>query len=278
MKMPLLEIQNFSCGYGTKTVLEKISLTVSQGEIVTIIGPNGSGKTTLLRAVSRILPPLKGRVMLSGANIHQMTPAALARNIAVVGQLREPVPMAVKEYVLLGRIPFYRRFQYIETDRDRALADRYMRLTGITDHEKMRLNELSGGQMQLAAIARALVQEPTFLLLDEPTAHLDITHQARILDLIRQLNRELGITVLMVLHDLNLASEYSHRLVLIKDGRLVACGKPDQVLTYETVEKVYDTVVLVDKNPLSGRPYLFLVTEEQRQAQRTQTRKNGLKE
>lgn len=267
MSNVLLEIQKFACGYGERTVLEDINLTVSSGEIVTIIGPNGSGKTTLLRAVSRILAPRKGQILLSGVDIHQMTPEKLARRIAVVGQLREPVAMTVKEYVLLGRIPFYKRFQFIETDKDQELADRYIRLTGIADYENNRLNELSGGQMQLAAIARALVQEPTLLLLDEPTAHLDITHQARILDLIRRLNRELEITVLMVLHDLNLASEYSHRLALIKDGRLVACGKPEQVLTYKTVEEVYDTVVLVDQNPLSGRPYLFLVTEEQRKAQ-----------
>jgi len=261
----LLDIDKLSCGYGGKTVLEDISLTIEDREIVTIIGPNGSGKTTLLRAVSRIIPPLRGNILLSGVDIHRMTPGRLARQIAVVGQFREPVPMTVREYVLLGRIPYYKRFQFIETDRDIALADRYIGLTGIEDCRDKRLNELSGGQMQLAAIARALVQEPKLLLLDEPTAHLDITHQARILDLIRRLNRELVVTVLMVLHDLNLASEYSHRLVLIKDGRLIACGQPDRVLTYNIVEDVYNTVVVVDKNPLSGRPHVFLVTEEQRQ-------------
>jgi len=278
MKRVLLDIQDLTCGYGEKTVLERVSLPIAQGEVVTISGPNGSGKTTLLRAVSRILLPRHGKVLLAGVDIHQMTPASLARKVAVVGQLREPAPMTVKEYVLLGRIPFYKRFQFIETDRDRALAHRYMRLTGMAHCENMPLHELSGGQMQLAAIARALAQEPTLLLLDEPTAHLDITHQAKILDLIRRLNRELEITVLMVLHDLNLASEYSHRLALVKDGHLVTCGEPDQVLTYTTVEEVYDTVVLVDQNPLSGRPYLFLVTEEQRRAQRAQTGKNGSRE
>lgn len=263
MSKALLEIKRLSCGYGDKTILRDISLAVDTQEIVTIIGPNGSGKTTLLRAVSRILAPREGKVLLSGVDINKMTPEKLARQIAVVGQFREPVAMTVREYVLLGRIPFYTRFQFIETDRDRALADRYIRLTGIAECENKRLNELSGGQMQLAAIARALAQEPKLLLLDEPTAHLDITHQTRILDLIRRLNRELSITVLMVLHDLNLASEYSHRLMLLKEGQQVACGKPGQVLTYKAVEEVYDTTVLVDKNPLSGRPHVFLVTEEQ---------------
>ncbi len=267
MNQPVLDIQKLSCGYGGKTVIEEVDLTIASGEIVTIIGPNGSGKTTFLRAVSRILTPQRGKILLFGIDIHKLTPEKMARQVAVVGQLREPVPMTVREYILLGRIPFYKRFQFIETDRDRELADRYIRLTGIADYENKRLNELSGGQMQLAAIARALVQEPKLLLLDEPTAHLDITHQARILDLIRRLNRELAITVLMVLHDLNLASEYSHRLVLVKDGRLVACGEPEQVITYKTVEDVYKTIVLVDKNPLSGKPYVFLVTEEQQKAQ-----------
>jgi len=269
----LLDIEKLSCGYGGKTILEDISLSVDDREIVTIIGPNGSGKTTLLRAVSRILPPRRGKILLSGVDIQRMTPGRLARQIAVVGQFREPVSMTVKEYVLLGRIPYYKRFQFIETDRDKVLADRYIRLTGIADCKNKLLNELSGGQMQLAAIARALVQEPKLLLLDEPTAHLDITHQALILDLIRRLNRELALTVLMVLHDLNLASEYSHRLVLLKEGRLVACGQPDQVVTYKTVEDVYDTVVVVDKNPLSGRPHIFLVTEEQQLAQKS--KENG---
>lgn len=274
MNQPVLDIQKLSCGYGGKTVIEAVDLTIAPGEIVTIIGPNGSGKTTFLRAVSRILTPQRGKILLFGVDIHTLTPEKMARQVAVVGQLREPVPMTVREYVLLGRIPFYKRFQFIETDRDRELADRYIRLTGIADYENKRLNELSGGQMQLAAIARALVQEPKLLLLDEPTAHLDITHQARILDLIRRLNRELAITVLMVLHDLNLASEYSHRLVLVKDGRLAACGEPEQVITYKTVEDVYKTIVLVDKNPLSGKPYVFLVTEEQ---QKVQQAASGLK-
>ncbi len=264
MNRTCLAINNLSCGYGEKTVLSDIDIEIDSGEIVTIIGPNGSGKTTLLRAVSRILPPHRGSILLSEVDIQKMTPVTLARQIAVVGQFREPVAMTVHQYVLLGRIPYYKRFQFTETDRDHALADRYIDLTGIADCKDKRLNELSGGQMQLAAIARALVQEPTLLLLDEPTAHLDITHQARILDLIRRLNRELDLTVLMVLHDLNLACEYSHRLVLLKEGRLVVCGKPDEVVTYQTVEDVYDTVVLVDKNPLTGRPHIFLVSEEQK--------------
>ncbi len=268
MTAEVLEIRALTCGYGEKTVLSDIQLKIAPGEIVSIIGPNGSGKTTLLRAVSRILAPKRGQILLFGTDIQQMTPETLARQVAVVGQMREPVPMTVKQYVLLGRIPFYHRFQFIESEKDRALADHYMNLTGISAYESKRLDELSGGLMQLAAIARALVQEPKLLLLDEPTAHLDITHQARILDLIRHLNKELAITVLMVLHDLNLASEYSHRLVLVKDGHLAACGEPADVLTYETVEAVYDTIVLVDKNPLSGKPYVFLVTEEQQKAQR----------
>lgn len=266
MSDALLDIQQVSCGYGDKTILTDVDLTVAPGEIVTIIGPNGSGKTTLLRAVSRILAPRRGKILLFDEDIQKMTPEIMARKVAVVGQMREPVPMTVREYVLLGRIPFYKRFQFIESDRDRELADRYIQLTGMATYETKRLNELSGGQMQLAAIARALVQEPKLLLLDEPTAHLDITHQARILDLIRRLNSELDITVLMVLHDLNLASEYSHRLVLLKEGQVFACGEPEQVLSYKTVEEVYKTIVLVDKSPLSGRPYVFLISEEQQKA------------
>jgi len=140
-----------------------------------------------------------------------------------------------------------------------------MELTDLWKLKDSFLEELSGGERQLASIARALCQEPDLLILDEPTAHLDITHQVVILDLIKRLNRTLGLTVIMVLHDLNLAGEYCDRLILLKNGQIYKDGSPPEVLTYQTIEEVYRTVVVVTKNPVSGNPYVVLVSEEERQ-------------
>ena len=137
-----------------------------------------------------------------------------------------------------------------------------MELTDAFKLKETLMSEISEGERQLASIARALTQEPALLLLDEPTSHLDITHQVQILELIKRLNRELGLTVLMVLHDLNLASEYSSRLLLLSNGSIYKIGRPEEVITYKTIEEVYKTVVLVEKNPLSGKPCVFLATEE----------------
>jgi iron complex transport system ATP-binding protein len=137
-----------------------------------------------------------------------------------------------------------------------------MRLTGIWPHRKKQLSQLSGGEQQLAAIAQALTQEPELLLMDEPTSHLDITHQVQVLNLIQRLNNELKLTVLMIIHDLNLAAEYCNHLIMMKDGQLYSQGTPSEVLAYDKIEEVYNTVVVTQNNPLSGKPAVFLVSEK----------------
>lgn len=272
MKKALLSVNNLSCGYGRELVLHDISFNVFRGELMCIIGPNGCGKSTLLRAISRILKPYPGEVFIDGKNIADMGHKELAQKIAVASQTLEASFMTVKEYILLGRLPYYRKYQFLETNNDEMIAQKYMKLTGALKLKETLMNEISGGERQLASIARALAQEPTLLLLDEPTAHLDITHQVRILELIKRLNQELGLTVLMVLHDLNLASEYSSRLLLLNNGSIHEMGTPEEVVTYKTIEEVYKTVVLVEKNPLSGKPCIFLATEEEiRKANRNGT-------
>jgi iron complex transport system ATP-binding protein len=166
--------------------------------------------------------------------------------------------------VLLGRIPHFEKMQFLETARDFEAAREAMSLTRTLKFKDRLMRELSGGERQLVFIARALAQEPRLLLLDEPTTHLDITHQVAILDLLKRLNRERGLTVIIVLHDLNLASEYCQRLVLMREGRIYKAGRPDEVLSYQIIEEVYKTVVVVEKNPISLRPYVLLVPEEER--------------
>jgi len=169
--------------------------------------------------------------------------------------------MTVEEFVLLGRVPHRRKFQFLETKHDEYAAERAMALTGTLQLKRRYLRELSGGERQLAFIAKALCQEPELLLLDEPTAHLDIAHQIRVLDLLKRLNRGDRLTVIAVLHDLNLAGEYCDRLLLLKDGRVHKTGLPEEVLTPRVIGEVYGTNVVVGRSPVSSKPYVFPVPE-----------------
>lgn len=259
-----MEIAGLSCGYGRSPVLKNIGLQIGKGEFVGIIGPNGSGKTTLLRAMTKVIKPSAGRIVLDGTDIWNMGFVELARKIAVVSQNLESASMTAEEFVLLGRIPHFKKFQFLENGADVKIARDALALTGALHLGGKQLEHISGGERQLVHIARALAQEPSLLLLDEPTAHLDITHQVKVLDLLKKLNRDLGLTVAVVLHDLNLAAEYCTRLALIGGGELRRVGSPEEVLDYKIIEDVYKTVVVVEKNPISKKPHVLLVSEDAR--------------
>lgn len=258
----MLCIKNLGCGYDGNQILWDINLEVSAREIVGIIGPNGSGKTTLLRAVSRLLKPKTGAIHLDGKDIWQMKYKELAKKIAVVSQGVLEDSLTVEEFVLLGRIPYFAGLQFLETSHDYEVAKECMVLTDVLRFKDRSMGQISGGERQLALIARGLTQEPALLLLDEPTTYLDIAHQVGVLDLIRRFNRTMGFTVLMVLHDLNLASEYCDKLVLLSNGKVYKQGMSEEVLNYKTIEEVYKTVVVVEKNPISKKPCVFLVPED----------------
>lgn len=260
----MIEVRDLMCGYGAQFNLKEINLKVRRGEVVGIIGPNGSGKTTLIRAMSRMLKPQKGMVFFEGKDVWSMGLKELARNMAVVSQSVDTAGMTVEEFVLLGRTPYFNRFQFLETKKDLESAEKAMRLTDIYKLKDRSMVHMSGGERQLALVARALAQEPKALLLDEPTTHLDIAHQVVILDLVKRLNKELGITIIVVLHDLNLASEYCERIVLMNEGRVYKVGSPEEVLTYQIIEAAYNTVVIVERNPISLKPYVLIVPEEER--------------
>ena len=265
----MLELRHVSCRYDDRPVLKDINVRVEDGGLVGVIGPNGSGKTTLIRAVTRAIKLSEGEVLLKGKSLLGLSLHELAQQIAVVGRLHDlDVQMRVEDLVLLGRIPHRKGLQLIEKQSDLDMAGSAMDLTGIRNLGRRFVDSLSSGERQLAFIARALAQEPELLLLDEPTSHLDIGHQAMVLDLIRTLNRDKGLTVLVVLHDLNLASQYCDRLFLLNDGMLWKDGTPEEVLTYRTIEEVYHTAVLVTKNPVSGRPGVFLIPKENTVAKR----------
>jgi iron complex transport system ATP-binding protein len=255
----ILTIQNLSCGY-PKFQLSEINFEIPRGSFAGIIGPNGSGKTTLFRAITGILPLKSGQILLSEKNLKAFSLRERAQNIAIVSQFIEAGDMSVEDYVMMGRIPYHNRFNFFETNEDFEIARKYMEMTDTWRFKDQLMSELSGGEQQLAGIARALTQQPELLLLDEPTSHLDITHQVHILNVLQELNQEMGLSVLMVIHDLNLASEYCDRLILVNQGRIHTQGTPEEVLTFQHIEDVYQTVVVTQNNPLSGKPAVFLAS------------------
>ena len=264
-----VETLNLSCGYDSKFVLKDINFKIEKNELIGVIGPNGSGKTTLIRAMTKILKLQEGNVFFDGRDINKLGFRELAKKVAVVSQGYDTdFDMPVEDFVLLGRLPYRRIFQFLETETDLKIAEQAMELTDTLPFKERLLNELSGGERQLVFIARALAQEPELLLLDEPTSHLDIAHQVKILGLIRKLNRQNQISVIIILHDLNLAGEYCDRLMLMNTGCIYKLGSPQEVLTYQNIEEVYKTVVVVEKNPISSKPYILLVSEEEKERKR----------
>lgn len=255
----ILEVQGLTCGYEGGFRLRDVDLAVAPGEFLGIIGPNGSGKTTLVRALARSMRPLTGEVLLEGRDIWSIPPKEFAKRVAVVSQDAQVGYMRVEEYVLLGRIPHYRPFQFLETSRDLEVADTAMELTGINYLKGRLLEEMSGGERQLVMLARALAQEPRLLILDEPTAHLDMAHQVAVLDLVHRLKGEMGIALVVVLHDLNLASEYSDGLLLMERGRVKKMGAPHEVIREDLLGEVYGVEVVVQEHPVSRRPHVMVI-------------------
>jgi iron complex transport system ATP-binding protein len=261
--MELLEVKNLSCGYDGAAVIKGISFSVGEGEFLGIIGPNGAGKTTLLKAVTKTLKPYSGEVYFRGSDISTLPAAALARYVAVLPQLLDiPFSFTVEELVAMGRFPHVKRMERLKT-RDLDIIKNAMEQAEVSHLAKRKANQLSGGEQQRALFAQALAQEPALLFLDEPVSHLDIKHQVEILDLLRKLNRN-KLTVVAILHDLNLASEYCKRLLLLDNGAINSSGAPNEVLTYQTIEEVYKTVVIVKENPVTKKPHILLVPEEDR--------------
>jgi len=233
-------------------VLEDISLTIHSGEMVGILGPNGAGKSTLFNIVSGILSPTTGIVKLFDTDLRRMPPRERARAIAVVPQeLDIPVPYTVEEIVMMGRTASIGRFSS-PTSQDRHAVERAMVYTDVADIRHRPLNELSGGERQRAIVAMVLAQEPRIILMDEATSHLDINHRLEIMQLVERLNYEEGVTVMIISHDLQMAAEFSHRLIVLHHGQIVADGVPHAVLTEETLRRVYNCDVRVCQDPQSG--------------------------
>ncbi|MEW6069105.1 MAG: ABC transporter ATP-binding protein [Candidatus Thermoplasmatota archaeon] len=252
----ILKINNVEFFYESTKVLDNIELSVDKGEFLGIMGPNGSGKTTLLRCITRVVKPKTGAVLLENKDISMLSVKEIARSMGVVPQSAGiTAEFTAFEIVLMGRIPYMKRFRF-ESPEDLSVVKEAMEATNTWHLRDRLITELSGGEKQRVMIAKALAQKPKILLLDEPTVHLDIHYQHEILTLIKKLNKEKGITVISVFHDINLATEYCEKLVLLNNGKIVSAGKPEEVLTPENIKNVYNIDAIIKKNPVSGALYV----------------------
>jgi iron complex transport system ATP-binding protein len=237
---------------GGQAALKDLSLNVEAGEIVGVLGPNGAGKSTLARLMNGLLRPRMGRISLDGVDIGEISRKDLALKMAVVHQRQKILfPFTVRETVAMGRWPHLKRMGWME-ERDRRAVAEAMVCTGVAELRDRYLEDLSGGERQRTLVARALAQDAGILLLDEPVSHLDVRHQLGILRLLREINREEGRTIFLILHDLNLAAAFCQRLAVISRGELVAEGKPEEVLKPDLLAGIFGVRAQVDRNPLTG--------------------------
>jgi len=256
--MPILQLKEINFGYGKRGVLHGVSFEVEKGEIIGIIGPNGSGKTTLLKIIDGLLVPGQGEMLVDGVDIRQKSRGELAAIMAFVPQEFSLVfPFTVREIVMMGR---YHRLGglHFEEANDYLIVEEAMARTDTLPFAERLINHLSGGERQRVLIARALAQQANIMLLDEATAFLDIKYQVALFELIKKLNKENGLTVLIVTHDINLAAQYTDRVILLRGGKIHSLGKPEEVITENNIREVYEADVLVDQNPRTGAPRVTL--------------------
>jgi iron complex transport system ATP-binding protein len=250
----VLEAKNITVNYGDRSAVVDVSLRAQPGELIAIIGPNGAGKSTLLRVLNQSVAATRGEVLLDGRPLRSYSRRAVARRIAVVAQEAQlRFPVAVMEFVLGGRYAWSSAWGW-ESEHDVEIARRILRETELEDFETRLMNELSGGERQRAVVARALATEAKIFLLDEPTANLDLAHQATMLRLVRARCDDHESAAIVVTHDVNLAAEFADQVMLLKGGREIASGPPRAVFTPELLRRVFDLEVLVDAHPITGAP------------------------
>ena len=248
-----LKVNNIEFAYNSTPVLENISMELDRSEILGIVGPNGTGKSTLIRCIDRILKPRQGSILLDEHDITKMNRMEIAKKMGYVPQSTTRVfPASVIDTVLMGRRP-HLGWKSSEEDLDKVLE--ILELLGIVEFAMRDFNEISGGQQQKVLIARALAQEADILLLDEPTSNLDIRHQLEVMEIMTDVVRKNGISAVMAIHDLNLASRYTDRILMMNEGRIFAAGDPASVLTVENIRQVYGVEVLVKSD--GERPYII---------------------
>ncbi len=245
---------NLTLGYGTHLVAQELNVTIPDGHFTAIIGPNGCGKSTLLRTLSRLMKPLCGEVLLDGEQIQRFATKEVAKRVGLLAQnASAPGDITVQELVSRGRYPHQPLFTRWRKE-DETAVQRAMQATGISQLATQSVDTLSGGQRQRAWIAMVLAQETAIMLLDEPTTWLDISHQIDLLELLKELNLERGYTLAAVLHDLNQACRYASHIIALREGKIVAEGAPQEIVTAELIEEVYGLRCMIIDDPVAGTP------------------------
>lgn len=249
----MVEVKNISVSYGEREVLRDVSFDLRDGEIIVLLGANGAGKTTLVGALNGTLPVSSGNIYLNARPMAEMSRREIARAIAVVAQENETrFPVTVLEFVLSGRFVHGNAFGW-ETETDIEFAQRALADSDLTGYETRLMNHLSGGERQRVVLARALAAGTSILLLDEPTANLDLAHQAMMFRLVRERCLQSNYSAVVITHDLNLAAAFADGIIMLKDGQIAAKGPPEEVLTAENVKRIFGVDVLMDENPASGK-------------------------
>ncbi|KGJ50629.1 iron ABC transporter ATP-binding protein [Clostridium sp. NCR] len=250
----MISCKNLKVGYEEKVIIENLSLSINKGEVVSIIGPNGCGKSTLLKTLSRIIKPMSGGIYIQNESIKNLKSKHISQKVCLLSQHNDaPGDLTVEELVYFGRIP-HKKWYESKTKSDEEIVNWAIENTGLKRYKNTPINSLSGGERQRAYIAQALCQKPDILLLDEPTTYLDISYQLEVMELVREINEKFNITIVMVLHELNQASKYSDRLVIMKDGEIVSDGCPRDVINKETIKQVYKIECDIDNDPISNKP------------------------
>lgn len=254
-----IKIQNLGWKFGDRQILKDINLTIKKGYFYSIIGPNGSGKTTLLRNIAKSLEPTPKSVFVDNIDVTKLSRRNMAKKLSVVPQNTNiEFEFTVTDIVLMGRSPYIGRFQ-AESSRDLEIAERAMRSTNTWHLRDKPITQISGGERQRVIVARALAQNTDIMLLDEPVSQLDIHHQIELMETIQALIKERHITVVSVMHDLNLSAQYSDYIILMNEGKVVCQGTPHDVITEENIKRVYKLYSYIMNNPVTGKPYIMHV-------------------
>lgn len=254
----IFEVKGLDFAYGTNQVIKELSVSIAKGKITTLIGANGCGKSTLFNLMTKNLKPERGSILLSGADISRMKLREYARQTAIVHQYNTaPEDITVEKLVSYGRTPYQSYGISSDSETDERKIHEAMEITNTLKHKDTPVSQLSGGQKQRVWIAMALAQDTKILFLDEPTTYLDIRYQIQILDLARRLNREYGMTIIMVLHDINQALYFSDEIIAMKNGKITAQGAPESILTTELIKEVYG--ISLDISQVNGKPFILPV-------------------
>ena len=251
-----LKLENFSTGYKNKIIVDSINLSINSGEWLSLIGANGSGKSTLIKGLCGIFKPQKGKVLLRGKDINYLSNKSISQQISFLPQgINSNLSISVRDLVALGRSPYKNFWDFDLTKNDKSIIEESLKLVEILDLKDCLLSEISGGQRQRAFLALALAQETEIIILDEPTNYLDINHQIKFLQILKDLQFKKHLTIITVLHDLNLCARFSDQIAALKNGILIEVGEPKDILNKNIIKNIFDINVLISKTKYGQQFY-----------------------